>query len=74
MAVVRGIFGMAAEGTALRAIKLILEAENIPTPKGAKFWDRSFFRRCILDDIGITTVRWTLFRYATATSFAMRSS
>ena len=23
---------------------------------------------------GITTVRWTLFRYATATSFAMRSS
>ena len=51
MAVVRGIFGMAAEGTALRAIKLILEAENIPTPKGARFWDRSFFRRCVLDDI-----------------------
>ncbi len=35
----------------LRAIKRTFEREGIPTPGGAKFWDRSFFRRCILGDI-----------------------
>ena len=33
-----------------------------------------FARSEARERVGITTVRWTLFRYATATSFAMRSS
>jgi site-specific DNA recombinase len=52
MQVVRRIFRMAgAERMPLRAIKRTFEREGIPTPGGAKFWDRLFFRRCILDDI-----------------------
>ncbi len=49
--VVRRIFRMVAEGTSLRAIKLALEREGIPTPRGAKHWDRSFFRTAVLDDV-----------------------
>ncbi len=51
MRVVRRIFGMVAEGDTLRSIKLALEREGVPTPRGAKFWDRSFFRKCVLDDV-----------------------
>ena len=49
--VVRRIFCEVAEGTTLRAIKLKLESEGVPTPRGVGFWDRSFFRNCILDDV-----------------------
>ena len=41
---------MAAEGMSFKAIKRVFEREAIPTPQGAEFWDRAFFRRCILDD------------------------
>jgi site-specific DNA recombinase len=51
MQVVRRIFRMVAEGFTFRAIKLAFEREGIPTPKGARFWDRTFFRACVLDDV-----------------------
>jgi site-specific DNA recombinase len=51
MAVVRRIFGEVADGTSLRAIGSALEREGVPTPRGARFWDRSFFRNCVLDDV-----------------------
>jgi hypothetical protein len=51
MRVVRRIFREVAEGSALRAIKLALEAEGVPTPRGGGFWDRFFFRNCVLDDV-----------------------
>jgi site-specific DNA recombinase len=49
--VVRRIFREVAEGTTPRAIGLALEREGVPTPRGARFWDRSFFRACVLDDV-----------------------
>ncbi len=51
MQVVRRIFREVAEGTTLRTIKLELESEGVPTPRSARFWDRSFFRNCVLDDV-----------------------
>jgi site-specific DNA recombinase len=51
MSVVRRIFGLVAEGITFRAIALALDREGVPTPKGARFWDRSFFRTCVLDDV-----------------------
>ncbi len=51
MRVVRRIFREVAEGATLRSIKLELEGEGVPTPRGARFWDRSFFRNCVLDDV-----------------------
>ncbi len=51
MVVVRRIFREVANGTTLRAIALKLEREGVPTPRGAKFWDRSFFRHCVFDDV-----------------------
>jgi site-specific DNA recombinase len=51
MHIVRRIFRMAVEGMSFKAIKHVFEREGIPTPQGAEFWDRGFFRRCILDDI-----------------------
>jgi DNA invertase Pin-like site-specific DNA recombinase len=52
MRVMRRIFRVAgAEGMPLRAIERTFEREGIPTPGRAKLWDKSFFRRCILDDI-----------------------
>ena len=51
MRLVRRIFRDVAEGATLRAIKLKLEKEGVPTPRGARFWDRSFFRNCVLDDV-----------------------
>ena len=49
MALVRRIFLEVADGTTLRAIALRLEREGVPTPRGAKFSDRSFFRHCVFD-------------------------
>jgi hypothetical protein len=51
MRVVRRIFREVADGTTLRTIALTLDREGVPTPRGAKFWDRSFFRNCVLDDV-----------------------
>jgi site-specific DNA recombinase len=51
MAVVHRIFRDVADGITPRAIALKLDREGVPTPRGAKFWDRSFFRNCVLDDI-----------------------
>lgn len=51
MRVVRRIFREVAEGSTLRTIAQGLDREGVPTPKGARFWDRSFFRTCVLDDV-----------------------
>lgn len=52
MEVVRRIFRMVgAEGASLRSVKNTFEREGIPTPRGARFWDRSFFTSCIKDDV-----------------------
>jgi site-specific DNA recombinase len=51
MALIRRIFREVANGTTLQAIALKLEREGVPTPQGAKFWDRSFFRHCVFDDV-----------------------
>jgi site-specific DNA recombinase len=52
MEIVRRIFQMVGvEGRSIRSISTILEREDIPTPKGAKHWDRSFSRKCIEDDV-----------------------
>ena len=52
MEIVRRIFQMVGvEGRSIRSISTILEREGIPTPKGAKHWDRSFSRKCIEDDV-----------------------
>src|SRR5215218_8873033 len=51
MALVRRIFREVANGTTLQDIALKLEREGVPTPQGAKFWDRSFFRHCVFDDV-----------------------
>ena len=51
MQVVRRIFGMAVEGMSFNAMKRVFEREGISTPQGAEFWDRAFFRRCIMDDV-----------------------
>ena len=51
MRVVRRIFCEVDEGATLRAIAHALEREGVPTPRGARFWDRSFFRNCVFDDV-----------------------
>jgi site-specific DNA recombinase len=52
MEVVRRIFHLVGvEGRSIRSVSTILEREGIPTPKGAKHWDRSFSRKCIEDDV-----------------------
>jgi site-specific DNA recombinase len=51
MAVVRRIFHMIGlEGLSQKAIYKNFEREDMPTPGGGKHWDRSFFRKCILED------------------------
>jgi hypothetical protein len=59
MAVVRRMFYLVGvEGRAQRSVERMFEREGIPTPKGAKHWDRGFFRSAILDDvIGRTLLR-----------------
>ncbi len=51
MQLVRRIFHMVAQGDTFRSIAHTLDKEGVQTPKGAKFWDRSFFRTCVLDDV-----------------------
>ncbi|MGF1472404.1 MAG: recombinase family protein [Rubrobacteraceae bacterium] len=52
MPVVRRIFHMVGvEGLSHHAISRILQDEGIPTPAGGRAWDRTFFPRCINDDV-----------------------
>ena len=52
MEVIGRIFHLVGtEGRSMRSVSTILEREGVPTPKGAKHWDRSFFRKCIEDDV-----------------------
>lgn len=52
MTVVRRIFYMVGvEGMSHNAIMRVFERDGIPTPAGGKKWDRSFFPRCINDDV-----------------------
>jgi hypothetical protein len=38
MEVVRRIFDLISEGRAIRYVKRALESDNVPTPKGGKYW------------------------------------
>ena len=52
MPIVRRIFRMlGVEGATAHKVKRTFEREGIPTPGGGKYWDRPFFRECILDDV-----------------------
>jgi site-specific DNA recombinase len=52
MAVVRRMFYLVGvQGRTQRSVERMFEREGIPTPKGAKHWDRGFFRSAILDDV-----------------------
>jgi site-specific DNA recombinase len=52
MEVVRRIFYMVGvEGRSPGSLARILQQQGVPTPTGARRWDRSFFRECILDDL-----------------------
>jgi site-specific DNA recombinase len=51
MAVVRRIFELVAiEGRGLQRVKKVLDAEGVPTPGGAPFWDARFVREAIRED------------------------
>jgi len=39
------------KGRSLNSVAKTLEQQSVPTPKGAKHWDRSFFKKCVLDDV-----------------------
>jgi site-specific DNA recombinase len=52
MEVVRRIFRMVGvEGRSPGSLAKPFDLQGIPTPRGAKRWDRTFFRTCILEDI-----------------------
>jgi len=51
MAVVRRIFGMLADGYAVRAVALALDADGVPTPRGGTSWSRRTVREMALDDV-----------------------
>ncbi len=52
MPIVRRIFRMVGvQGATMHKVKRTFEREGIPTPQGGKYWDRPFFRECILDDV-----------------------
>jgi site-specific DNA recombinase len=52
MEVVRRIFRMVGvEGRSPGSLAKPFDQQGILTPRGAKRWDRTFFRTCILDDI-----------------------
>jgi len=51
MLIVRRIFEMVAvEGRGLQRVKKILDAEGVPTPGSARFWDARFVRDAIRED------------------------
>jgi site-specific DNA recombinase len=51
MPIVRRIFRMVGvQGATMHEVKRTFEREGILTPQGGKYWDRPFFRECVLDD------------------------
>jgi len=52
MEVVRRIFRMVgAEGRSPGTLARVMERQGVPTPGGGRYWDRTFFRECVLADI-----------------------
>jgi site-specific DNA recombinase len=51
MVVVEKIFRLAAEGFGTSTIQSRLYHENIPSPKGARSWQRSFIKRVVMNDL-----------------------
>jgi site-specific DNA recombinase len=52
MDVVRRIFRMVgAEGRSPGTLARVMERQGVPTPGGGRYWDRTFFRECVLADI-----------------------
>ena len=52
MSVVRRVFRMVgAEGASLHVVKRTLERVRVPAPKGGPYWNRSFLRSVILEDV-----------------------
>lgn len=51
MSVVRRIFAEVADGSTLRAVKISLEKEGIPTPGGKKFWTQTYLKTLIEADV-----------------------
>ena len=49
---VRRIFRMVgAEGQSLNSVKKIFDNEDVPTPKGSRYWGNTFIQRVITDDV-----------------------
>jgi site-specific DNA recombinase len=51
MVIVEKIFRLAAEGFGTSTIQSRLYHENIPSPKGARSWQRSFIKRVVMNDL-----------------------
>ena len=52
MEVVRRIFRMVgAEGRSPGSLARVMERQGVPTPGGGRYWDRTFFRECVLADV-----------------------
>ncbi len=52
MAVVHRIFRMVGvEGKTAHAVKAAFEREGVPSPGRAAYWNKTFVRECILDDV-----------------------
>src|SRR5215217_6116965 len=52
MEVVRRIFRMVgAEGRSPGSLARVMERQGVPTPEGGRYWDRTFFRECVLADV-----------------------
>jgi site-specific DNA recombinase len=52
MEVVRRIFQMVgAEGRSPGSLARVMERQGVPTPGGGRYWDRTFFRECVLADV-----------------------
>jgi len=52
MEVVRRIFRMiGVEGQTLHAVKVSLQTDCVNSPGGKRYWNESFLRECVLDDV-----------------------
>jgi hypothetical protein len=51
MLVVEKLFRLAAEGFGTSTIQSRLYRENVPSPKGARSWQRSFIKRVVVNDL-----------------------
>jgi hypothetical protein len=55
MLVVQKIFRLAAEGFGTSTIQSRLYRENIPSPMGARSWQRTFIKRVVMNDLYFPT-------------------